>query len=239
MSDDTTKNLNAAIARIAALESELRSKPAKESESVFDLVAFRKQLTIDPIGTLRSLQLGTEHIDHVRSVLIADKLGDQAPPQLRVFAAQGAQLVAAHAQAETIAALSRRLDDRDKQEQKATKREAFKSITANKEKYPNLAKAFAADPELVSEMDAHGGTAEEFAASQEAKLQKLVSVFAPSTASVTADNRGQSTQAKPTALAGTLSGDPPPLEKEQSGWTRDQYTKIRDGIVQKYSQKVQ
>lgn len=240
MADETAelkKLLETAIARISSLEGELRTKPKeKETPQAFDLVKFRESLIIDPVGTMRAMQMGGEHVEHVRNVLIADKLGDQAPPQMKVFAAQGPQMMAAQAQAEAVATLSRRLDDREKQEQKAAKKESLKAITANKEKYPNLSKALAADPDLAEELEKHTGTAEEFAANQEAKYTKLAAAFVPQTASTSADNKGQSTQTKPTPLASSLNGDTPPIVKENPGeWTRDAYTKVRDSIVHKYN----
>lgn len=237
--EDLTKRLEAAITRISTLEGELRAKPkAQEAPAApaFDLVKFRSALVMDPIGTLQALQVPSDHVEYLRTALIADKLGDKADMSMRMFLSQGPQMMAAQSTAESVAALSRRLDDQDKQKEAAAKRESFKTIIANKEKYPNLSKAAAADPDLIAEAEKHGGTAEEYAASQEAKLTKLAAVFVPSTASVTADNSGQSTQAKPTPLAGALQGDLPAVAQPQPGaWD---YTKTRNALVQKYSRPI-
>ncbi len=229
--------LETAIGRISALEGELRSKP-KAAEvpaaPAFDIYKFREALTIDPVGTMKAMQMNPEHVEHVRSILLADKMGDAASPHLKMMAMQGPQMMAAQATADSVANLSRRLDERDKQEQKAAKRESFKTISVDKEKYPNLAKAVSADPALFEEVDLHGGTAEEFAVSQEAKLKKLVAVLVPSAASVTADNKDQSTKVVPTPLAGALGGDPPAITKSKPGeWTREESRKLRDEIVLK------
>ncbi len=170
----------------------------------------------------------------MRTVLIADKLGDNAPAHMKAIAMQGPQMMAAQATAESVATLSRRLDERDKQEQKAAKRESFKTISGNKEKYPNLTKAVAADPSLIEEMDRHGGTAEEFAALQEAKLVKLTAAFGLPAASVNADNKDQSTKVTPTPLASNLNGDVPAAANATEGaWTREHYLKVRNEIVQR------
>ena len=236
--EELRKALDTAIARISTMEGELRAKP-KAAETppapVFDIFKFRQALALDPVGTMRSMQMSPEHIEHVRTSLLVDQLGDNAPAHLRMTVQQGPQMMAVAAQGESLAMLSRRLDERDAREQSTAKRESFKSISANKEKYPNLAKAVAADPELISELEKHGGTAEEFAASQEAKLTKLAAVFAPPAGSVKPDNSDQSKQVMPTPLAGALGGDPPVIVKNPGGWSRDAFTKTRDEIVQKYA----
>ncbi len=231
--------LDAAISRISSLEGELRNKPkAKEEASPppFDLVRFRQAFITDPVGTMGSLQITAQQAEHVRQTLEVHSQGDRAPLDMRMRVAQGPQMMAVQANAEALATLSRRLDEQDKAKTDAAKKESFKTIAANKEKYPNLAKAAAADPDYVNKLEKHGGTAEEFAAAQEAELSKLAALFAPQTASENAGNIGQSSQTKPTPLAANLNGDVPAVQQTNPGaWTREAAQKLQNEIVQKYA----
>lgn len=232
--------LATALSRIGSMESELRTKP---KEAAFDPNAFYsefvKRFTLDPVGTMRSLNMPVTNIDHVRDALIADKLGAEAPPHMRMLAAQGPQVLASQALNEQLTALSRRVEELSNSALTGSKRQSFKAITESKDKYPNLSKALSVDDSpIMAELEKHGGSAEEFAMQQEAKWAKYGLAPAASTTSAdTVDNKGQSTKATPAPLAGQLNTVQQPVtpENKPGVWNADRHAALRDSIVAKVS----
>jgi hypothetical protein len=221
------------LTRIAALEAQLDSiRKSAPAAPQFDPEAFRRAFVANPVGVLQ--QMGAP-IDHITKVLVANAMGDNAPPELKVLASQGPQLMAHQALEAQVEALSRQLSTMNATSQKAGLREGLKTISADKSKYPNLAKAVAADPSLVDEeLTGHGGTAEELAAKLEARLSKVAAIYAPPVASVNAANDTvQSTQDKP---AGAPDDGVPPIPKKPSGvFGPDEAKALRDEIVRKHA----
>lgn len=222
MSDDLLR-------RLATLESELASlrKPAAPA---FDPNQFRQAFINDPVGTLT--RMGAP-VDHITKVLVANAMGDQAPPELKVLASQGPQLMAHQALEAQVEALSRQLSTMNASSQKAGLRESLKTIGSDKTKYPNLSKAVAADPSLLDEeLASHGGTAEELAAKVEARLTKMAAIYAPTPPASTeyADDDASSTQGKPAGNDGV-----PPLQAKQSGPpTSEELARIKAEVLHKY-----
>ncbi len=238
--EELQKALSTAIGRIAAMESELRSKPAAApGKAGIDLDEVRQGLLLDPLGFMQKLGFQPHQINHAKTVFVSDFLGDKAPPDMRLAAAQGPQLIATQATNSAVAELSRRLDELSNSGLKAAKRESFKAITASKDKHPNLSKAVTADEDdLMAELDAFKGTAEEFATAKEAKLSKLASVFAPQPASVNnADTKDQSSKVAPAPLAGGLNTVQSVVSDKPAGWTAESHATLRDKIVHKLAQK--
>jgi hypothetical protein len=222
----------AALQRIAALEAEVSGyRRQAKPEPQFNMEAFRQDFIADPVGTMQ--RLGAP-VDHVTRVLVANAMGEQAPPELKMLAAQGPQVNAARALEARVEALSRQLSDVTAASSKKATRESFQAITADKSKYPHLAKAVSADPSLVEdELGSHGGTAEELAAKLEARLSKVAAIYAPPAASSNAETQDQSTQVAP-ATTGGLSGGVPPLTQKPSGvFTPEDHARLRDECVRK------
>lgn len=232
MSED---KLATALSRIAQLETEVQGYRARKPEHTLDPAVIRAALTADPIGALK--QMGVP-VDHVTRVIVANAMGDSAPPELRVLAAMGPQVTAQHALDAKVEALSRQLTSLTSAAQSNGVRESFKAVAKDKSKYPHLAKAFAADPALFDEeLAKHGGNAEEFATRQEARLLQVGAAMGlPPTASeeTAADTADHSSQVKP-ALASTMGGAPPLPKEKQGVFTQEDHASLRDEIVRKHT----
>lgn len=230
---DTNEKL---LARMAAMETELAAfrKAAKPTAPAFDKAAFIR----DPQGFMA--QHGIPQ-DHVTRVLVASAMGEQAPPELKVLAAMGPQMSATHALDAKLEALSRQFSELTAAQSTQGKRESWKALISDKTKHPHLAKAVSADPSLFDdELSAHGGTAEELAASIEAKLAKYAAVIAPPPASEANADKStvQSPQDKPAPLASTTSGGVPPIPQTPNGVLDPAaQAALKDEIIRKYSSK--
>lgn len=228
------------LARMAAMEAELagfRKQAAKPTTPAFDKAAFVR----DPLGFMAQHGIPA---DHVTKVLVANAMGEQAPPELKVLAAMGPQMSHTLTLNEKLETLSRQFSELVSSKQSEGKRESWKALIADKTKYPHLAKAVSADTSLFDDdLSAFGGTAEELAASIEAKLAKYAAVITPPPASeANADNAekadAQSTQSTPAPLAATTAGGVPPIPQTPAGPpTPDQQKALRDEIVRKYGSK--
>lgn len=223
------------LQKLAQLEAEVSAlrKGAREPQAPqFDPNTFLRQLVTDPVGTLTRHNLP---VDHVTRVLVANAMGDQAPPELKVLAAMGPQVSAQRALAEQVDALSRRLTDLTSPKPPSV--DSVKALTADKAKYPHLAKALAADPAFFTDAEiAAGGSAEEFAAQAEARLSKMAAVYAPPPASeANADPNGQSKQAAPADTPVTSGGVPPIPKPTGASFTQEDHVKLRDEIVRKHT----
>ena len=243
MSDTESKLL----ARLAAMETELAAlrKPAPQSPPApaFDVGAFVR----DPVGSMSKMGIP---IDHVTRVLVANTMGDQAPPELKVLAAMGPQMSAVHALSSQTEALSRQFSELVSAQKAQGRTESWKALTSDKSKYPHLAKAVTAgvsrhlakavtaDPSLFDdELSSHGGTAEELATRLEAKLAKVAAVIAPPPASeANAVVPAQSQQSAPAPVASTTSGGVPPIPQQPAGTlTPEAQRALREEIIRKYS----
>jgi hypothetical protein len=195
---------------------------------------------IDQYAVLNELGFSPAEIQHLQRVHVAHAMGDQAPQELKVLAQMGPQISTTSAIAATVESLSRRLDEQDKRKTQEAAAQSFKSLISDKSKYPNLSVAYAADPSLF-EGDVGGG--EDVAAIAD-KLEKrqaaLAAVYAPKSGSPSASSNAgyqqvESVQGKP-AIAGAMSGDPPPIPtKSQGVFTQDDHVKLRDEVVRKHT----
>jgi len=231
------------LARLAAMESELatlRAAPKKQNNgnavNDFDPAAFARQLMADPVGTFQRMGVST---DHVTRVLVANAMGDQAPPELKVLAAMGPQVSAQHALDSKVEALSRQLSTLVDSQTKGVARESFKALASDKSKYPHLAKAYAADPSLFDE-DLAGGDAAEIAQKLEARLAKTAAAFGVKTETPPASEANaeaqttQSTQSRPALETGST---PPPLPQTKPGvFTQEEDQRLKAEILRKYPQ---
>lgn len=249
------KQVEMLVTRIATLEKELRSKPAApavDEAAVRSKVIseFAHALLTDSVGTLKSMGAKPEQIEVIRAQMIADKLGDQAPPQMRFIAQQGPQMMQQTKTEEAIAALSRQVAELAKANSEGPKLSKFDSIIeTEKSKYPNLAEALKADKEaIVGNLKAFGGSAEEFIAAQEAQWAKFglaAKAAASAVSAETTDNQGQSTKTTPAPLASNLVGGSTPAqtpaaqpEKKTPVWNAETHKALVAELVQKTASKV-
>lgn len=205
--NDTDAVIQKLLSRIAALEG----RPAQPAG------LDPRALTADPVGTLTRAGVPVEH---VLQVLLANHLGDQAPPQLRALAAQGPLVSQTQSLSADVQAVRQRLDQLDAREKQAVLRQSFSGLTADKQKYPLLAAAFAKNPGVFdTDLASHQGDAAALADSIEARLKAIVSVVAPSP-TASSENAGtaqvqstQDKQAQSQAAVGTTGIDntPPPM----------------------------
>ncbi len=188
----------------------------------------------DPIGTHRRVGLTDDHIQHSTRVHVANAMGDQAPHELRMLAAQGPMVSATNTLQSDVQVLRQRLEHYENEGKTKVVRESFKALAADKSKYPHLAKALAANPALLDEqLGKHGGSAEEFANAQEA----LAALYAPPPVREgnTDDQMPNSQQGKQAQGSG-LDPTPPPIAQGKAGvFTPEDHAKLRDEIVRKNS----
>lgn len=232
--DDLKKQFETAIARLASLEAEVsgyRSRKHEPEKPTFDPVAYRQAFLADPIGSLT--RMGAP-VDHITKVLVAHALGDNAPPELKVLASMGPQVSAQHALDAKVETLSRQLSALTT----SGSRDKFRSLAKDASKYPNLSKMLETDPSFFDDEISDGANVEEFAKGRESRMATAAKAFGPKTppaSDANADETAQSTQGKP-AIAGAISGDPPPLPRGPSGvFTQEDHQKLRDEVVRKYS----
>jgi len=235
--EELKKALETAMGRIASLENERTRAPAQPPG------INAHQLLLNPMGTLRGAGYNDEQLGHIRNAAIADFLGPNAPLPMQIAANSGAQLVAAQQASAAVADLSRRFDELSTAQKAKAKREEFKAISQLKDKYPNLSKAISANPDrYAAVLDAHGGTAEEFATAQEGQLTELLSALgapqetAPTGSVNNPDNKDQSKKVVSAPLGSATNVVPPPPSAigEQVGvWNKETYAKTKAAILSK------
>lgn len=230
------------MAKIAAMETELAAlrkaeKPAADPRQV------AREIAGNPVAALAKYGIDK---DYVTKVLVADALGDQAPPQLRAMAALGPQVAAQGELAAEMAALRQRLDASDKERARRETLESTKNLAADKKKYPHLAAALAADPGLIEdEIGRTGASAAEAATQMEARFARAAKALGAPTVShettesgsTAQDGASTTTSPKVTAHAG---GNPPPVsqQRSKSGFTEEDKNALRDEIVRNYERGV-
>jgi hypothetical protein len=219
--------LDAALSRIAALEAELRSRPAAPAG------ISARAINEDPIGTLS--KSGVD-IQHLARVFVAHTLGDSAPPELRSLAMMGPQVSATRQLSDDVQAMRQRLDDYESREKQSAARKSFSALATDKSKYPALAAAFAKSPAVFDgDVDSHKGEAAALAESLESKLKALG--LAPPASTESAETaQPQSSQGKQAQPAGAVDTTPPPLPQNQSGaLTQETAAQLKERILRKYS----
>ncbi len=232
MSDaDTISKL---MTRLASLEQEV-SRHRSAPPAGIDPAAMRAGLISDPIGFM------TKHgipIDHVTRVAVAHAMGDNAPPELKVLAQMGPQVSETRELKSQLEQLSRQVSSFVDLGAKNGARESFRTLANDKAKYPHLARAVSADPDLFrEELDRHGGTPEELATALEARQAKFAAAYGfqadpPPASGESAEATVQSTQGKPAV------GDVPPLKTGGAGiFTPEEHLALRNEIVSKYAPK--
>ncbi len=232
------------LSRIATLEARAEATaraPAAPQTNGIDPAEFLRAYAADPIGTLQAIGASPQILDYSAKshVVYAMEAAGQTPPhQLKALVSMGPQISATNALASEVQSLRQRIELQDTEKTKAVRSQAYKALISDKSKYPSLAKAMSADPTLFDgDLDGFGGTAEEFAVAQEARLAKLAPALgapAASAANAEATKTTESKQVEP-ALASGMNTAPPLPEKSVGVFTADDHASLRDEIVRKHS----
>ena len=187
---------------------------------------------------------GDDVVEHVRTGLIVDKLGPNAPLQMQMSANQGPMLMQVQELANLVKTLADKVDNTATSHTQYTEREKFKSIISNASKDSYLAKAYAKNPEkVVSEMASQAGTAEAFIAKKEAELKEIAETLgiasaapAPDSAAAASENAGKQGEGKNTTIAsaqsGLLNDVPVPKPGTPPGvWNKDTYAAVKEKLL--------
>jgi hypothetical protein len=218
--------------RIAALENELAPLRGRN-------VVTKQQLLTNPLGAYASLGLTPEEKMHVQRVNFADALGDQAPPDMRMYAQLGPQMAQMSSLATAFEALSRRVEEMVVVPKQAeTTRESVKALIANKEVYPFLSAAVAANPALLdARTKGRTGEAADIAKELEAEAALFATTYGykpAQPASENADKSAPSQQSKPASLVGAAMDVPPLPEGHVGPITPEEDKRLQDEISKKY-----
>lgn len=237
MSDTDTKVL---LQRLAALEAEV-SGYRKQPAGGFDKAA----LVNDPVGFMRKHGVPA---DHITKVLVAEQLGDAAPPEMRYLGQMGPMVNATSTLQSQFETLSRQFQEFVDSQKGNSTRASFKAIATDKKKYPHLSKALNKRADRYDEeASKFEGTAEEYAKQKEAYLQEMAELFgAPPASEVdadeTADVEMMSDEQEATesenggpAVAGGLNSEMPSLKKVSGPLDEKGKADLKASILRKYN----
>lgn len=234
------KALEAALARIAALEADaapLRAKQ-KEQPKQFDPHAFVRAFVADPVGMMAKMGVPK---DHVTKILVADALGDEAPPELKMARQMGAQVNTTSELSQKLDDLSRRLEALSDKDTRQATRESITKLTADKAKYPHLAAALGKDSSLFDDdIASHKGSAEDLVQLLETRTAKYAGALGAKVAQPAsgedADSKLPRDQHGKPAWGSSL--DVPPIPQSKPGeWNEDSERALRDEVIRKYAPK--
>lgn len=234
MADD--KALEAALARIAALEADaapLRAK-LKEQPKQFDPNAFVRAFVADPVGMMTRMGVPKEH---VTKVLVADALGNDAPPELQMARQMGQQINTTSDLTQRIEELSRRLETLSDKDTRQSTRESVNKLIADKAKYPHLATALGKDSSLFDDdFASHKGSAEDLVKALEERTAKFAGALGVKAQAASGGNaEGTSPRDQNGKPAWGSSLDVPPIPQKQQGvWSEEDDRALRDEITRKY-----
>lgn len=202
-----------------------------------------QSVLLNPRGAFTQHGYAEDAIEHVRNALIADKLGPNAPMPMQIAANQGPIMVQVQQLAGLVKDLADKVNTTSTAHSQYTEREKFKGAITNTSKYPNLAKAYAKNPDKFGTIPA-GSSAEDYMAKQEAELKEIAELLgatqttAPagntSAASVNAENNGDGKNATvASAQSGLLNDVPvPKTQNSPNGkWTKDTYGGLKERLV--------
>lgn len=209
-----------------------------------------QSIIANPIGTLKGAGYGDSHIEHLRNVFIADKLGPQAPMPMQIAANLGPM----QAQFQELMGVVKSLADEVKTVKttavKGTETTKFQSTASDASKYPNLAKAYAKNPaKFNAKWDSHDGSAEDFLKAQEAELKEIADALgvtpAPqegntAAASVNAEQKAQSEKGVVTSAASVHLKDVPVPQSPKSPdgkWGKETYSGLKERLVAEAAKK--
>lgn len=222
--------LDAALARIAALEME-RSR-SNQPQGIDP-----SRFVTDPVGEMT--RAGISH-EHITKILVANALGNDAPPELRVLASMGPQATATQALASQVEAMSRRFEEMDKREKLAALRTSFSAVAADKAKYPLLSAAYAKSPSLFNAALDSEGDAAAIAEAEESRLKAIAEAAgytppAPPASETPAESTDQSVKVTATAFDNTAPRIP---QVPQGAFTPEADAALRAQLSQRYGVQI-
>lgn len=202
-----------------------------------------QSVLLNPRGAFTGAGFADDAIEHVRNALIADKLGPNAPMPMQIAANQGPIMVQVQQLAGLVKDLADKVNTTSTAHSQYTEREKLKGAITNTSKYPNLAKAYAKNPDKYGAIPA-GSSAEDYMAKQEAELKEIAEslgvVQAPPPAgntSAASENAENKVDGKNTTVASAQSGllNDVPVPKTQASpngkWTKDTYVGLKERLV--------
>jgi len=239
MSDIETKLLE----RVAALEAELSSK-RKPTGTVFDT----RRATLDPINYFREQGLD---IDHLSRHFVANAMGKDCPPQLAAMVQMGPQIAATSHLEQLVTSLAETVKGIVEKDSHREMVASVKKENVDASKYPTLAAAIKADPNILdSEIKSLGKIADPSKTFEliEQKMAPYAKVFGfkptpPSSENKDDKSKGENqtstiTETKPefkSANQGTAGAEVPPLIPDSSGvMTEELHEKIKNAVLKKY-----
>lgn len=222
---DNAKTLEAALARIAALEMERANRPAPAPSGIDP-----KKFAADPLSELKAAGIPAEH---VTKLLVAHTLGDEAPADLRTYAMMGSTVSATHTLSSEVESLRRRIDEYERREANQGRRTSFSALAADKTKYPLLAAAYGKNPALFQKaVDSHDGDAAALAEAEEGRLRAIAEAVGYRPASSNAVKSDQSAQVQ----APVMDNTPPPLPQPTPGeFTQREHEELRNRVLSKHN----
>lgn len=206
-----------------------------------ELEAARKQPSAQQILLNPKAYYNEDGLNHLRNVLIADKLGDQAPMQLQIAANQGPMMAQFQQLAQVVQSLADKVNSTSTAHSQFTEREKFKSLITNTSKYPNLAKAYAKNPDKF--LGSLEGTAEDYIAKQEASLKEIAEMLgvtpapAPDATSTASENAGKQGEGKNTTIVSAQSGllsdvpVPKPGTAPSGAWSKEVFAATKAKLL--------
>jgi len=236
MSDTENKLLE----RVAALESELSSK-RKSDTSGFDA----RRAALDPINYFKEKGLDIEHLSRH---FVANAMGKDCPPQLAAMVQMGPQIAATSHLEQLVTSLAETVKGIVEKDNHRDLVASVKKENVDASKYPTLAAAIKADPNILdSEIRSLGKIADPSKTFEliEQKMAPYAKVFGfkPTPPSSENKDKGDSqtstiTETKPefkSANQGTAGVEVPPLIPDSSGiMTEELHEKIKNAVLKKY-----
>lgn len=203
-----------------------------------------QQVLLNPRGAFTGAGYGDDAIEHVRNALIADKLGPNAPMPMQIAANQGPIMVQVQQLAGLVKDLADKVNNTSTAHSQYTEREKFKGAITNTSKYPNLAKAYAKNPDKFGAIPA-GSSAEDYMAKQEAELKDIAEALGAvqtqtppdgntSAASENAEKQGEGKNATiASAQSGLLNDVPVPKSQNSPNgkWNKDTFQGLKERLV--------
>lgn len=138
---DTEKAL---LDRIASLESKLAPQRKDDGKPVFD----KRKAELDPINYFKSMGLD---VTHMARHFVANALGKDCPPELSTMVQMGPQIIAQSNLEELVTSLSRKVDELTESSKSKEVALSMKSTPVDSSKYPTLAAAIKANPDLLDQ----------------------------------------------------------------------------------------
>lgn len=233
MSEDS--KYDTLFAKIAALESALAEAKRAPAQPQFDMNKFTAALRRNPIGVLSKIGVDPNAI---APAIVAHQLGDQAAqyPQLQALVNQGPLDAKVDEVSQLVAELRQWKQQTEDTSRQAGIAQSFKTLAADKSKYPHIAALAASDPSFFDgDIAGHKGDAATLAQTLESRYAVMAKTFGSPTGSQNQPDTAQSANTSEQRAAHTVGiagGNPPPLPASSSGAPSEQELRaLRDEVV--------